>query len=192
MPKIAADFNKGKVKDIKDYCFNFNVKITKGYEAESSTSNNLLNTNIDTIKNLNDYKNNLENISINTKNTLNITSIASSNWMEFYPAFSLKYKLRPNITNSELKELRKMRETFDKSFKFLAEMDIIVKNPMNQNTKFSEKINYYEENLKSIEFYFNSINDITKTYGKMVTILFVYQFPIFLTFIVLYFLFENP
>ncbi len=61
-----------------------------------------------------------------------------------------------------------MREAFDKSFKYMAELDRTSKDPNNQNSTFSEKINSYAESMKTVYFYFTSINDISQEFAKLV------------------------
>jgi len=168
LPVISKDFNNGKIKDTKEYCFNFNDKITKDYENEITISQNLVESNLNLIKSLNSYKESISELSKNALQTLNNTSTLSSKWMKFFPLFSLTFKLRPNVTTTELFQLNKMREIFDQSFKFLADLDRMNKDPLIRNANFSEKMISYKENLLKIDSFFASIGEISDAFGQLV------------------------
>jgi len=120
------------------------------------------------ISTLNGQKAQYTDLSKTALNTLNNTNTITNQWLKFYPNFSLIYKQRPNITNTEFFELNKMREIFDQSFKFLAGLDRTCKNPLAENDALIDKIISYNDNLKKIDSYFSSIGEITVSYEKLV------------------------
>lgn len=169
---IVRDFSKGKIKDIKDYCFDFNDKLTETYVAEIEANKNLINANVNKIKNFNDFNIKTANLNFKIMNTLNDTGIVSKSWMDFYPKFTHRYELHSNITNSEFKELKKLREKFDKSFQYIAEIDRVLKSPFIQKANLNVNIDSFEDKIKNIDIHFNTLNTIIKEYNRVVSLLF--------------------
>lgn len=157
---MAKDYNKGNIKDIKEYCTNqYENKLTKYYDDEIANQNMLLNEKLKYIQQLNESKKRISIIADKTSDCLNNTSAITSTWLKFYPEFSNLYSNRPNITLEESVELGKLRNLFDQSFKIFAELERKIKEPEFLKSNFTLTLSNNTANLKSIDKQFYELGN---------------------------------
>lgn len=88
-------------------------------------------------------------------------------WIEFYPEFSVTYKIRANLTEVEFTQLEKLRNSFDDFYPFAANLNQLILDSKFVNAIFTNLqtsiITYY----KTTQNYFENLDLVISTYSAI-------------------------